>query len=95
MKALAILALMGTLATAAVAADKINFANDDTTVSVLARQVGQKVELRLKSGEKLSGTVKAVGTTCVHIGALAGQEFYDAVVAKEDIAAIVLRNDGK
>jgi hypothetical protein len=64
-------------------------------VSVLTRQVGQKVELRLKSGEKLSGTVKAVGTSCVHIGALAGQEFYDAVIAKEDISAIVIRNDGK
>lgn len=95
MKTLTILALMSTLATAAFAADKINFASDDTPVTILARQVGQKVELRLKSGDKLSGTVKAVGTTCVHVAALTGQEFYDAVVAKEEIAAIVIRNDGK
>ena len=95
MKTLTILALMSTLATAAIAADKINFEKDDTTISVLTRQVGQKVELRLKSGEKLSGTVKNVGTSCVHLGAVTGQEFYDAVIAKEDISAVVIRNDGK
>jgi hypothetical protein len=95
MKALSVLVLITTLATSTMAADRVGFTPDDTTVSLLARQVGQKVELRLKSGEKLSGTVKAVGTSCVHIGALAGQEFYDAVIAKEDISAIVIRNDGK
>jgi hypothetical protein len=95
MKTPAILALMITLATAAFAADKVSFANDDTPSSVLGRQIGQKVELHLKSGEKLSGTVKATGSQSVHIAALAGQEFYDAVVQMADISAVVIRNDGK
>jgi hypothetical protein len=95
MKTLAILALMSTLATAAVAADKVAFSGDDTNLSVLGRQVGQKVELHLKSGEKLAGTVKATGSKSVHIAALVGQEFYDAVVQIDDISAIVIRNDGK
>jgi hypothetical protein len=94
MKTLSILALMSTLATAAIAADKVNFANDDTPASVLARQTGQKVELRLKSGEKLSGKVQAVGVRTVHISGLVGQEFYDAVVTLDDISAVVIRNDG-
>lgn len=95
MKTLTILAFMSTLAVSAIAADKFSFTADDTTLTVLTRQVGQKVELRLKSGEKLSGTVKAVGASCVHLGSLSGQEFFDAVIAKEDISAVVLRNDGK
>lgn len=94
MKTLTLLALMSTLATAAIAADKINFEGNDTPASVLARQIGQKVEIHLKSGEKLTGTVKAVQTS-VHLGALTGQEFYDAVIAKEDISFVVIRNDGK
>jgi hypothetical protein len=95
MKTLTILALMSTLVTSAFAADKIGFTKDDTLLDILNRQAGQKVELRLKSGEKISGTVKTIGTSCVHIGAITGQEFYDAVVAKEDISALVIRNDGK
>jgi hypothetical protein len=95
MKTLTLLALMSSLATAAIAADKVNFAADDTPATVLSRQTGQKVELHLKSGEKLSGKVQAVGTRTVHISGLTGQEFYDAVVAIDDIAAVVIRNDGK
>ena len=95
MKTLAILALMGTLATAAVAADKIAFTTDDTPASVLLRQAGQKVELRLKSGEKISGTVKTMGSQSVHLAAITGQEFYDAVILTADISAVVIRNDGK
>lgn len=95
MKKFAILALMTTLATASMAADKIAFTPEDTTTSVLTRQSGQKVEIVLKSGEHLSGTVKAVGSKAVHIGALAGKEFYDAVVALDDVTAVIVRNDGK
>lgn len=95
MKALAILTLMSTLATATIAADKVGFTNDDTPATVLARQTGQKVELRLKSGEALGGTVKAVGTKSVHLAAITGREFYDAVVLVEDISAVIVRNDGK
>jgi len=95
MRTIAILALVGTLATATIAADKISFATDDTPVSVLTRQIGQKVELHLRSGEKITGTLKAVGAGCVHVASLSGQEFYDAVVTTNDISAVVLRNDGK
>ena len=95
MKKFAFLALMSTLATASMAADKVAFTPEDTTTSVLTRQSGQKVEIVLKSGEHLSGTVKAVGSKSVHIGALTGKEFYDAVVALDDVTAVIVRNDGK
>ncbi len=95
MKTIAILALMSTLATATIAADKVAFTPEDTTATVLARQAGQKVELVLNSGEHVSGTVKAVGSKAVHIGAITGKEFYDAVVALDDVSAVIVRNDGK
>lgn len=95
MKTFAILAIMTTLATASMAADKVAFTPEDTTSSVLTRQAGQKVELVLKSGEHLSGTVKAVGSKAVHLGALTGKEFYDAVIDLEDVSAVIVRNDGK
>lgn len=95
MKTLRILALMTTLAAAAVADSKVSFEPADTAASVLKRQVGQSVELRLKSGDKLAGKVAAVGDKAVHISALTGQEFYDAVVALDDISAVVIRTGKK
>ena len=91
MKALTILALMTTLATSVVAADKIGFTPTDTPATVLKRNEGQKVELRLKSGEKLSGKISAVGDKAVHVSELTGQEFYDAVVSLDDVSAVIIR----
>ena len=95
MKALSILVLITGLATATFAADKASFPLDGKPAAVLNREVGKQVELRLKSGDKISGKVGAVGTVSVHLTALTGQEFYDAVIDMDDITAVVIRNDGK
>ncbi len=91
MKALAILALMTTLASTTIAADKIGFTPSDTPATVLKRNEGQKAEIRLKSGEKLSGKITAVGEKAVHISELTGQEFFDAVVSLDDVSAVIIR----
>lgn len=57
----------------------------------LARRLGEKVELVLVSGTSLVGTVKAVGTAGVHLNALEGREFYDALVRTDQIGAVVVR----
>jgi hypothetical protein len=57
----------------------------------LARRVGEKVEVILISGKSLTGTVKAVGTAGVHLSALEGKEFYDALVRIEQVSAVVVR----
>lgn len=96
MKTIAILALMTTLAATSLPAnDKVGFTPNDNAGTVLQRQVGQKVEIRLKSGEKITGKVEAVGASAVHLSSLAGQEFYDAVVILDDVSAIVIRTDRK
>ncbi len=83
------------LAATALAEGKVGFAADDTAASVLKRQAGQRVELRLKSGEKIAGKVEAVGDKAVHLSALTGQDFFDAVVLLEDVSAVVIRTGGK
>ena len=83
------------LATTAWAEGKVAFNPADTVATVITRQVGQRVEFRLKSGDKLTGKIEAVGEKAVHLSALAGQEFFDAVVALEDISAVIIRTGGK
>ena len=95
MKLLSILALMATLAATALADGKVGFTPADTVASVLTRQVGQRVELRMKSGEKLAGNVEAIGEKTVHLSTLTGQEFFDAVVVLDQISAVIIRTGGK
>jgi hypothetical protein len=94
MKALRILTILATLTTAALA-DKLPYEASDTIASTLKKQVGQKVELRVAGGEKLGGKVEAVGDKTVHLSALTGQEFFDAVVSIDQITAVVVRTGGR
>jgi hypothetical protein len=63
----------------------------DSIKAILERQVGQIVEVRLKSGDKLAGKVAIVGDKVLHLSSLVGQEFYDAAVDVKDISAVVVR----
>ena len=79
------------LATAAFAQGKLDYEANDTVRTVLQRQAGQRVELRLQSGEKLAGKVEKLGTSTVHLSAIAGMELFDAVVVLDDVSAVVVR----
>ena len=94
MKTLRLLVLAAVL-TATAFADKLAFDAADTVASILKKQTGQKVELRLKSGEKLGGKIEAVGEKAVHLSAITGQDFFDAVVMIEEISAVLVRTGGK
>jgi 16S rRNA U1498 N3-methylase RsmE len=95
MKTLQLLILSVAFATSAFADGKVDFKQDDTTATVLKRQEGQRVELRLKSGEKISGKVAAIGLKSVHLSALTGQEMFDAVINLDDISAVLIRTATK
>ncbi len=68
---------------------------EDSIQTVLKRQVGNKVELRLESGSSVAGKVESVGDTTVFLSNLTGAEFYEAVVILDDITAIVARSAAK
>jgi hypothetical protein len=70
---------------------KIDLQTSDTILGLLQKNVGQVVELRMKSGEKIGGKVEKVGDKLVHLSALTGAEFYDAAVDAADVSAVVVR----
>jgi hypothetical protein len=64
---------------------------NDTVQSVLAANKGARVSVRVRSGQELTGIVREVNGRVVHLGALAGREFFDAVVALEAVDAVIVR----
>jgi hypothetical protein len=69
----------------------INVNSNDTIISVLTSQIGNRVTLRLNSGQELGGVITTVNDELTHIAELVGMEFYDAVVVNDDIAAVIVR----
>lgn len=70
---------------------RIDLQSSDSMYDMLERNVGQLVEFRMKSGEKIGGKVQKLGDKLVQLSELAGAEFYDAVVDIDEVAAIVVR----
>lgn len=77
------------------AQSKIELQPSDTIISILQRNTGQTVELRMKSGEKIGGKVEKVGDKLVHLSQLTGAEFFDAAVDTADVAAVIVRTKSK
>ncbi|MGI8890930.1 MAG: hypothetical protein ACR2G0_09150 [Chthoniobacterales bacterium] len=73
------------------AQSKIELQPNETILSVLQGQVGKPVELRMKSGEKISGKLQKVTGKLVHVAELTDADFYDAAVEVDSIAAVVVR----
>jgi hypothetical protein len=78
-----------------IAQSKIDLQPNDTIISILQRNTGQTVELRMKSGEKIGGKVEKVGDKLVHLSQLTGAEFFDAAVDTADVAAVIVRTKTK
>jgi hypothetical protein len=74
---------------------KIDLQPSDTIVGILQKNVGQTVELRMKSGEKIAGKIEKVGDKLVHLSQLTGAEFFDAAVDTADVSAVVVRAKSK
>ena len=77
------------------AQSKIDLQPDDTMRTVLEKHVGQAVDLRLKSGEKLGGKLEKVTEKLVHLSQLSGAEYFDGVIDLNDIAAVAVRTKAK
>lgn len=80
-----------TWAAAPATAAELRVGANDSVQSVLASQKGARVSVRLRSGQELTGVVREVGSRVVHLGALSGREFFDAVVPLEAVDAVLVR----
>ena len=74
---------------------KVDLQPSDTVLSILQKNIGLTVELRMKSGEKVGGKVEKVGDKLVHISQLTGAEFFDAAVDTAEVAAVIVRTKTK
>ena len=74
---------------------KIDLQTGDTILGILQKNVGQPVELRMTSGEKIAGKVEKVGDKVVHLSQLTGAEFFDAAVDVANVEAVVVRTKSK
>jgi hypothetical protein len=74
---------------------RLEVRSDDGLKSVLTRHVGKRVTLVLTTGPELSGVVASVGDHVVHLTALTGREFFDAVVGLDRVSAVVVRVRGQ
>lgn len=70
---------------------KIDLQPSDTIMSILEKNVGQTVEVRMKSGEKIGGKVEKVGDKLLHLSQLTAAEFFDGAVDISDISAVIVR----
>lgn len=78
-------------ADSAAEAKQMSFDARKSMADNLGPLAGQVVTLHLASGESLSGKVEAVGPEAVHLGALTGKEYFDALVRLDGIVAIEVR----
>jgi hypothetical protein len=74
---------------------KIELQPSDTVQTILEKQVGQTVELRMKSGEKIGGKLEKLNDKIAHLSALTGADYFDGVVVIDSIAAVVVRAKAK
>ncbi len=72
-------------------ADDLVVKQDETLKVVLSKYEGKTVTVHLASGQEMTGIVRETTDTLVHLGALAGKEYYDAVVQMTAIEAIIVR----
>ena len=88
---LVFLAMIAVVNPNAIAQTNLDLQANDTIRTVLERQVGKPVELRLKSGEKIAGKLAKVTDRLAHLSQLADADFYDAAVEIDSIAVVVVR----
>ena len=79
------------VAAAGAAAQEASITSNDTTQSVITAQKGKRVTLRLRSGSEVTGTVRDANAKLVVLGAVAGREFFDAVIPLETVEAVLIR----
>jgi len=58
---------------------------------VLDENVGRQIEVTIATGATFRGKLTGIGAQAIHLGELSGKEFFDAVIDRKAIIAVVLR----
>ena len=90
-RTLSALLIAATFACAVPAAAQLTIGAGDGIEAALRAHGAKRVTLRVRSGQELTGVVRSVNARVVHLGAISGREFFDAVVPVEAIDAVLIR----
>jgi hypothetical protein len=88
---LLVIAVLGVAVSSQAYAQGVTVSATDTTQSVVAAQKGKRVTLRLRSGQELSGMVRATSDKLVVLESVSGREFFDAVIPVDAVEAVLIR----
>ena len=88
---LLVIAVLGVAVSSQASAQGVTVSATDTTQSVVAAQKGKRVTLRLRSGQELSGMVRATSDKLVVLESVSGREFFDAVIPVDAVEAVLIR----
>jgi len=89
--AIRMLLLAALLAAQPAHAQELKVASAATVESLMTAQKGKRITVRTRSGQELTGVVREVTPRFVQLGALAGREFFDAVVSLDSVEAVIVR----
>ncbi|HTL27225.1 MAG TPA: hypothetical protein VL280_11450 [Burkholderiales bacterium] len=89
--AIRMLLLAALLAAQPALAQELKVASAATVESLMTAQKGKRITVRTRSGQELTGVVREVTPRFVQLGALAGREFFDAVVSLDSVEAVIVR----
>ncbi len=78
-------------AVAPVAGTDLRIGANDSVQTVLVAQKGQRVTVRVRSGQDVTGVVREAIGRVVQLGAVSGKDFFDAVVPLEAVDAVFVR----
>jgi hypothetical protein len=70
---------------------KITEPNKFSVAQVLEDNIGKQIEVTVSTGAVFRGKLAGIGAQAIHLQGLSGREFYDAVIGKESIVAVVLQ----
>ena len=79
------------LAIAHASAQSVAVAPTDSIQSIVSKQKGKRVTLRLRSGQELTGTLRESTDRLAVLAELTGREFFEAVIPIEAVEAVIVR----
>jgi hypothetical protein len=69
----------------------VDLSAPDAIRVTLDQQTGKRVKVKLNSGQDIEGIVNHVGAQALSLTSLTGQEFFDATIRVDQIAAVIMR----
>lgn len=76
-------------------AAELSIKNGDSIPKILEDNKSKRVTVRLQGNDEMTGTVKMVTKDLVHLGELAGRDYFDAVIELNKISAVIVRTRTK